>query len=106
MDKKLTDNEIVKALDCCIKSSHFGECFKNQCPLVSKKGCKVGKETLYLCGTEYITICLVTNFFCLINFIINPYTPLSSYVYTCILLFVGIKIVIPFLKSALKKIKS
>ena len=43
----MTDNEIVKALECCIKSSHFGECFKNQCPLVSEKGCKVGKETLY-----------------------------------------------------------
>ena len=47
MDKKLTDNEIVKALECCIKSSHFGECFENKCPLVSEKGCKVGKEILY-----------------------------------------------------------
>ena len=46
-DKKLTDTEIVKALECCIKSSHFGECFKNDCPLVSEQGCKVGKETLY-----------------------------------------------------------
>ena len=46
-DKKLTDSEIVKALECCIKSSHFGECFKNDCPLVSEQGCKVGKETLY-----------------------------------------------------------
>ncbi len=46
-DKKLTDSEIVKALECCIKSSHFGECFDNKCPLVSEKGCKVGKETLY-----------------------------------------------------------
>ena len=43
----MTDNEIKKALECCIKSSHFGECFENQCPLVSEKGCKVGKETLY-----------------------------------------------------------
>ena len=34
--------------------------------------------------------------------IINPYTPLSSYVYACILLFVGIKIVIPFEKLVLK----
>ena len=46
-DKKLTDNEIVKALECCIKSSHFGECFENECPMASEKGCKVGKETLY-----------------------------------------------------------
>lgn len=43
----MTDNEIIKALECCSKSSHFGECFKNQCPLVSENGCKVGKETLY-----------------------------------------------------------
>ena len=46
-DKKLTDLEIVKALECCVKSSHFGECFENKCPLVSENGCKVGKETLY-----------------------------------------------------------
>ena len=67
---------------------------------------RIGKETLYLCGSEYIIISLVANFFCLFGFIINPYTPLSSYVYTCLLLFVGMKIVIPFEKSALKKIKS
>ena len=46
-DNKLKDNEIIKALECCCKSSHFGECFKNQCPLVSENGCKVGEETLY-----------------------------------------------------------
>ena len=46
-NNKLTDKEIVKALECCIKSSHFGECFDNKCPLVSEKGCEVGKETLY-----------------------------------------------------------
>ena len=66
----------------------------------------IGKETLYLCGSEYIIISLVANFFCLFGLIINPYTPLSSYVYACILLFVGIKIVIPFEKSVLKKLKS
>jgi hypothetical protein len=43
----MIDNEIIKALECCIKSSHFGECFENKCPLVSEKGCMVGKETLY-----------------------------------------------------------
>lgn len=46
-DKKLTDNEIVKALECCIKSNHFGDCFWNDCPFVSEKGCKVGNESLY-----------------------------------------------------------
>lgn len=43
----MTGNEIKKALECCIKSSHFGECFENECPMVSEKGCAVGKETLY-----------------------------------------------------------
>lgn len=43
----MTDKDIIKALECCIKSSHFGECFDNKCPLVSEKGCEVGKETLY-----------------------------------------------------------
>ena len=47
MPDKLTDAEVKKALECCIKASHFGDCFENQCPLVSEKGCKVGKETLY-----------------------------------------------------------
>ena len=47
MPNKLTDAEVKKAFECCIKSSHFGECFENECPLVSEKGCKVGKETLY-----------------------------------------------------------
>lgn len=47
MPNNLTDAEIKKALECCIKSSHFGECFENECPLVSEKGCKVGRETLY-----------------------------------------------------------
>lgn len=46
-DKKFTDDEIITALECCVKSNHFGECFENKCPLVSEKGCKVGKETLY-----------------------------------------------------------
>lgn len=43
----MTDNEIIKALECCIKSSHFGECFENECPMASEKGCRVGNETLY-----------------------------------------------------------
>ena len=43
----MTEAEIMKALECCIKSNHFGECFENGCPLVSEEGCKVGEETLY-----------------------------------------------------------
>jgi hypothetical protein len=43
----MTDAEIKKALECCIKSHHFADCFKNKCPCVSEDGCAVGKETLY-----------------------------------------------------------
>ena len=43
----MTEAEIMKALECCIKSNHFGECFENGCPLVNEEGCKVGEETLY-----------------------------------------------------------
>ena len=44
---KYTDEQIKKALECCVKSTHFGECFENKCPMVSEDGCAVGKETLY-----------------------------------------------------------
>ncbi len=50
-----TDEEVIKALECCVKSSHFGECFENNCPLVSENGCKVGKETLYPYALDLIT---------------------------------------------------
>ena len=43
----MNDKDITKALECCIKSNHLGDCFWNGCPLVSEHGCKVGKETLY-----------------------------------------------------------
>ena len=43
----MTDNEIIKALECCIKSNHFGDCFENKCPCVSENGCELFAETLY-----------------------------------------------------------
>ena len=50
----MESKDIIKSLECCIKSSHLGECFENKCPLVSEKGCKVGKETLYPYALELI----------------------------------------------------
>ena len=47
MTEHNTDEEIIRALECCIKTDHFGDCFWNDCPFVSEHGCKVGKETLY-----------------------------------------------------------
>ena len=44
---KYTDEQIKKALECCVKSTHFRECFENKCPMVNEYGCAVGKETLY-----------------------------------------------------------
>ena len=35
----MTDNEIIKALECCIDSSHFGDCFELGCPMASADGC-------------------------------------------------------------------
>lgn len=35
----MTDNEIIKALECCIDSSHFGDCFELGCPIASADGC-------------------------------------------------------------------
>ena len=46
-EHKFTDEEVIKALKCCIKTDHFGDCFGNDCPFVSEHGCRVGKETLY-----------------------------------------------------------
>ena len=46
-EHKFTDEEVIRALECCIKTDHFGDCFWNDCPFVSEHGCKVGKETLY-----------------------------------------------------------
>ena len=33
----MTDEQIAKALECCIKSDHFGECFANKCPMISEE---------------------------------------------------------------------
>ena len=54
-EKKLTEAEILNALECCIKSDHFGECFENGCPMISEEGCKVGEETLYPYLLDLIT---------------------------------------------------
>ena len=66
----------------------------------------IGRETLYLCGNEYIISCLVTNLLLIFGIILTPYTPLSTYVYTFISLLIGIKLIIPFEKSVLKSMKA
>lgn len=45
----MTDNEIIKALECCIKSANIGECLTLKCPLLGDYGCAISgdEEKLY-----------------------------------------------------------
>ena len=36
-DKKLTDSEIVKALECCANNTNDSVCYENKCPLFGQK---------------------------------------------------------------------
>lgn len=65
---------------------------------------QIGRETLYLCGNEYIITALFTNSLSIIGIAINVYTPLAAYIYSSILLFIGIKGVIPFEKNLVKSL--
>lgn len=46
-EHKYTDEEVIKALECCINSTHYGDCIKNKCPLIGEEGCMVWLENLY-----------------------------------------------------------
>lgn len=35
----MTDNEIIKALECCIKGKTYGDCVKMGCPASTRQGC-------------------------------------------------------------------
>lgn len=35
----MTDNEIIKALECCTKTESLGDCEKLKCPMYTKNGC-------------------------------------------------------------------
>lgn len=50
MDKqRLTDEQVIKALECCIKSANMGECLTLKCPLLGDYGCAISgdEEKLY-----------------------------------------------------------
>lgn len=36
---KLTDNDIIKAMECCINAETWGDCEKMGCPASTKYGC-------------------------------------------------------------------
>ena len=38
-EHKFTDDEIIRALECCIKAKTWGDCEKLRCPASTKQGC-------------------------------------------------------------------
>lgn len=68
---------------------------------------EIGKNTLYLCGSEYILKIFVSNFLSVFGFRIAIYDavrPLSTYLYAAFLLVVANKYLVPVEKYILKKI--
>lgn len=57
---------------------------------------RIGRETLYLCGNEYIVKLLITHTLGLIGLSIAPQNPLAAYIYSFILLLLAVYILIPF----------
>lgn len=51
MERKFTDDDIVKALRCCVESSHFGEYFDAECPMISEDGCDAWTDDKLLKAT-------------------------------------------------------
>ena len=38
-DRKFTDDEVIKALECCIKAEVWGDCEELHCPATTPHGC-------------------------------------------------------------------
>lgn len=64
----------------------------------------LGKNSLYLCGCEYIVKTLATCFFGIVGFNLVLPNPLSVYIYAAILLLFANKYIVPIEKYILKKI--
>ena len=64
----------------------------------------MGRNSLYLCGCEYIVKTLATCFFGIIGFNLVLPNPLSVYIYAAILLVFANKYIVPIEKYILKKI--
>lgn len=65
---------------------------------------EIGKNTLYLCGNEWIVKTLVVHFFAIFGIGIGFYSPIQMYIYIGILLIVVCKFLTPIEKYILKKI--
>lgn len=66
---------------------------------------KIGSETLYICGNEYIIKTLFPAFIELMGLTMAFSNPIYLYVYVAILLIINVKILIPAEKALVKSIK-
>jgi hypothetical protein len=53
---KITDDEIIKALECCVKAENIGDCMILECPLMGDYGCEISgeEEKLFSLALGYI----------------------------------------------------
>ncbi len=65
---------------------------------------EIGKNSLYLCGCEYVVKTIATCFFGIIGFSLVLPNPLSVYIYSAILLVLANKYFVPIEKYFIKKI--
>ena len=66
---------------------------------------KVGQDTLYLCGSEYIIKIIVPSICGIVGLTVNLDGPLYVCIYTIMLLWFGEKVVIPWEKTIITKMR-
>ena len=65
---------------------------------------EIGKNTLYLCGGEYITKQLITSGLETFGIVVDFKTPLAVYVYIAGVLLIGLYVIVPQLKWLIGKL--
>lgn len=65
---------------------------------------RIGRNSLYLCGCEYVVKTIATCFFSILGFSLVLPNPLSVYIYSAILLVLANKYIVPIEKYIIKKI--
>ena len=65
---------------------------------------KIGECTLFLCGSEFILKNAVDDFIYLLGLNTEFVTPLSVYVYTFVLLVIGVQLIVPVEKAVFKRV--
>ena len=67
---------------------------------------KIGRNTLYLCGSEYYADVILKAMLAMVGFGVTYQTPLCAYIYAVILLSVTMHVVVPWDKKCLQAIYS